>query len=435
MFVWSSNVVLPLSVLFAVMSCLGLWRVLRPASFAACVTWQVRSARRRRRVYRKRWAATLAATGLASRSDQVWHTPPLVAIRSTSSVDRVTVQLMIGQVRDDYAAVADRLAQAFGARDCRVRADPRRSNRLVLWFLVSDPLQAKIAPFEPADPPTLTALPVGVREDGLPYRLRLLGTHLLLVGATSAGKSSVIWAILHALAPGISSGLAAVWVIDPKGGMELAAGQRLFARFCHGDTDDQSGSPELAYAVLLEDAVAVMRQRQATLRGVTRLHAPTPAEPLLLLVVDELAALTSYVNDRDAKRRISAALSLLLSQGRAVGVTVVAALQDPRKEVLPARDLFPTRIGLRMTDRDQVDMVLGAGARLRGARCDQILESLPGVGYVGIDGVAEPVRVRFAHLTDTHIEQMVERYESSTIGVPSGIEPVSATAGGEPNAV
>ena len=52
------------------------------------------------------------------------------------------------------------------------------------------------------------------------------------------------------------------------------------------------------------------------------------------------------MNDRDIRRRIDNALGLLLSQGRAVGVSVVGAIQDPRKEVLPARDLFPIRIGV-----------------------------------------------------------------------------------------
>jgi DNA segregation ATPase FtsK/SpoIIIE, S-DNA-T family len=42
-------------------------------------------------------------------------------------------------------------------------------------------------------------------------------------------------------------------------------------------------------------------------------------------------------------------------------------------------------------------MVLGDGARKRGARCDHIPEGLPGVGYVALDGVAEPVRVRFSY--------------------------------------
>ena len=116
---------------------------------------------------------------------------------------------------------------------------------------------------------------------------------------------------------------------------------------------------------------------------------------LVVVVVDELASLTAYVTDRDAKTRIKAALSLLLSQGRAVGVVVVAALQDPRKDVLPFRDLFPTRIAMRLTEPEQVDMTLGEGARRRGAACDKIPEHLPGIGYVVLDGVAEPIRVRF----------------------------------------
>ncbi len=126
-----------------------------------------------------------------------------------------------------------------------------------------------------------------------------------------------------------------------------------------------------------------------------------------MLVVDELAALTGWVTDRTAKKRIEAALGLLLSQGRAVGVVVVGAVQDPRKDVLPMRDLFPTRIALRLNEAEQVGLVLGPGARNRGAHADLIPDSLPGVGYVTVDGIAEPVRVRFSNVTDTHIAQLV----------------------------
>ncbi|MGH8883480.1 MAG: FtsK/SpoIIIE domain-containing protein, partial [Stackebrandtia sp.] len=336
---------------------------------------------------------------------------------STGSVDRVTVRMLPGQVVEDYAEVCDRLAQTFGAADCRVRTDPRHRDRVVLWLLIRDPLTEPVEPFDPADPPDLKSLPVAKREDGLIYWALLLGTHLLIVGATGGGKGSVIWSLIRALAHGIQSGLVQLWVIDPKGGMELAGGRRLFTRFCYGSPPDQpdaadsdsesdTAAYETAYADLLEDAVAVMRERQERLRGITRLHTPTPEEPLIVVVIDELASLTAYVTDRDAKKRIGAALSLLLSQGRAVGVTVVAALQDPRKEVLPARDLFPTRIALRLTDDMQVDMVLGDGARKRGARCDRIPETLPGVGYVALDGVAEPIRVRFTYLTDPDIYQL-----------------------------
>jgi DNA segregation ATPase FtsK/SpoIIIE, S-DNA-T family len=388
------------------------WRQTHRDSYLRWFAWPVRSTFRRAVVYRRYWQPAMVTTGLAVRVNGREYLPRLVKVTSTNSVDRVTVRMLPGQVAEDYADVTERLAQTFDACDCRVRTDPQHRDRLILWFLVHDPLTEPVAPIESDDEPGLSALPVARREDGLLYRLCLLGSHLLLVAATGAGKSGAIWAIIHALASGIRSGLVQLWVCDPKGGMELAGGQRLFTRFCHGAAadDTERAAHERAYAALLEDAVTVMRDRQTRLRGITRLHQPSTAEPLIVVVVDELAALTAYLTDREAKKRISAALSLLLSQGRAVGVLVVAALQDPRKDVLPARDLFPTRIALRVTEPEHVDMTLGEGARKRGARCDHIPEALPGVGYVALDGIAEPVRVRFAHITDTHIHAVADRY-------------------------
>jgi DNA segregation ATPase FtsK/SpoIIIE, S-DNA-T family len=406
------------------------WRRAHRPSYDHWFAWPVRGTLRRALVYRRFWQPAMVTTNLAIRVSAREYLPRLVKVASTASVDRVTVRMLPGQVAEDYAEVADRLSQTFGACECRVRTDPKHRDRVVLWFLVDDPLTDPVRPLEAEDPPDLNALPVALREDGLLYRLRLLGSHLLLVAATGAGKSGAIWAIIHALAPGIRSGLVQLWVVDPKGGMELAPGSALFTRFCHGAAEDDTerAAHERAYARMLQDAVVVMRDRQARLRGITRLHQPSTAEPLIVIVVDELAALTAYTTDRDAKKDISAALSLLLSQGRAVGVLVVAALQDPRKDVLPARDLFPTRIALRTTEPEQVDMILGDGARKRGARCDHIPEALPGVGYVSLDGVAEPVRVRFAHVTDIHIEALADQYARQGLEGRQalGIEPGAA---------
>ena len=179
--------------------------------------------------------------------------------------------------------------------------------------------------------------------------------------------------------------------------MELAVGEPLF--------DRMAWKNPAGYADILEYAVQVMQDRQHELRGVTRLHRPTPEQPLILVLIDELAAL-SYVNDRDIRRRIENALGLLLSQGRAVGVSVVGAIQDPRKETLPSRELFTVRVALRMTEQGQVLLVLGAEARDRGARCDKIPLSMHGVAFVQIDGVPEPIRVRFAYVTDDHIRRL-----------------------------
>ncbi|SOD73283.1 S-DNA-T family DNA segregation ATPase FtsK/SpoIIIE [Jatrophihabitans sp. GAS493] len=394
----------------------GVWRWRWPESFTRHVAWRVRGVWRSRRVYRYYWQPAMVLTGLSVTINGEEHLPTITSVRSSATVDVVTLRMLPGQCVTDWAGVAARLAQTFGVLEVRVRSVPTNPRKVQLWARTSDPLTVPVQPFPIAEHPDFTALPVALSEDGLPYRLRLLGTHLLVVGETGSGKGSVLWSLLAALAPAIRDRWCEVWAIDPKGGMELAPGAQLFARFSYGDPDDDEAY-EYDFARILEAAVLVMRRRQAALRGHTRLHSPSVLEPLIVIVVDELASLTAYVNDRDAKKRISAALSLLLSQGRAVGVTVIGAVQDPRKDVVPFRDLFPTRIALRLAEADQVGLVLGAGARDRGARCDEIPESLPGVGFVVLDGVAEPVRVRFTHVTDEHIAGLVRDYTPGTITV------------------
>jgi DNA segregation ATPase FtsK/SpoIIIE-like protein len=184
--------------------------------------------------------------------------------------------------------------------------------------------------------------------------------------------------------------------------MELGIGRPLFARFASKDFTQM--------ATMLEQAASLAQSRADRLAGVTRQHTPAVAEPVVVLVIDELANLTSYLTDRQLRDRIKAALSIVLSQGRAVGVHVVAAIQDPRKDVLPFRNLFPTRIGLRLSEPGEVDMVLGDGIRDRGALCDRIPQAMPGVGFVVLDGDPPPVRVRFSYLTDDEIRGLAREY-------------------------
>ena len=89
---------------------------------------------------------------------------------------------------------------------------------------------------------------------------------------------------------------------------------------------------------------------------------------------------------------------------------MVGALQDPRKDVINFRNLFPTKIALRLDESDQVDMVLGDGARDRGALADEISpipEVGAGVGYVRLEASPDPVRVRAAYVTDDDIQAML----------------------------
>ena len=159
--------------------------------------------------------------------------------------------------------------------------------------------------------------------------------------------------------------LVRIWAADPKL-MELAYGRAIFDRFGR-----YTGSPE-AIAAMLEDAVSGMQARAAVFAGKHREHTPTPEHPFIVVLVDEVAFLTAYLSDRALRDRIKAALATLTTQGRAVGYSVVAAPQDPRKEVMSIRNLFPDRIAMRLDEPEQVDRVLGDGARDRGALADQI---------------------------------------------------------------
>jgi DNA segregation ATPase FtsK/SpoIIIE-like protein len=123
---------------------------------------------------------------------------------------------------------------------------------------------------------------------------------------------------------------------------------------------------------MLEAAVEQMQARATQFAGKHREHTPTTEHPFIVILVDEVAFLTAYLSDRAIRHRIKAALATLTTQGRAVGYGVIAALQDPRKEVMSIRNLFPDRIAMRLDEPEQVDMVLGDGARDRGASADLI---------------------------------------------------------------
>jgi DNA translocase FtsK/SpoIIIE-like protein len=376
------------------------WRIWhRPSFLRFC--WFPVLARYRRWTYRRHWLSAMATAKLAVSYDGQTVVPVLKRVRCRASADEVLVQMVTGQIPDDFAGVAERLAHTFGVRQVKAAHGPKYGT-VLLTLLRGDPLAELVTPFHPSAVPDFTALPVAMREDGEVFDLRLFGTQVLVVGATGSGKGSVIWSIVRSLAGGVSSGLVKLWGLDPKGGMELGIGLPMFARFASKDFAEM--------AAMLEQAAVEAQSRAARLMGLTRQHVPNPADPLIVLIIDELANLTSYVTDRHLKERIKAALGIVLSQGRAVGVHVVAAIQDPRKEVLPARGLFPTRIALRLTESSEVDLVLSDGMRDRGALCDRIPETSAGVGYVVLDGDPTPMRVRFTFQTDYEIRDMAATY-------------------------
>jgi S-DNA-T family DNA segregation ATPase FtsK/SpoIIIE len=392
---WVTLVALVLAVLVGLVAWWWFW----PVSFSR---WIGRPARGTWRAwcYRRRWAAVMTIAGVAP-----WYRgrillPVLGKVTATKYTDRVHVRLVSGQSAADFAKCADNLAHGFRALLCRVRA--AKSGAVVLEFVRRDALAALVPALPVPDCPDLTALPVGRREDGLPWLIRLHGTHVLVAGATGAGKASLLWGLVRAMFPLMQTGLVRVLAADPKL-MELAYGRIIF------DTYGAYAADPAAIAAMLDRAIADMQDRASRFAGRQRDHAPTVADPFTVVLVDEVAFLTAYQPDRKLRERIMNALATLTTQGRAVGYCVVAALQDPRKDVLAIRNLFPDRIAMRLDEPEQVDMMLGDGARDRGAACELISPDPAtgaGVAFVRMEADPDPVRVRAGWVSDADIRAL-----------------------------
>ena len=203
--------------------------------------------------------------------------------------------------------------------------------------------------------------------------------------------------------PLMQAGLARVLAADPKL-MELAFGRVIFDLYGAYAADPES------IAVMLETRGGRHAGPGGPVRrGAAGPHSHCIEDPFTVVLVDEVAFLTAYQPDRKRKDRIMAALATLTTQGRAVGYCVVAALQDPRKDVLTIRNLFPDRIAMRLDEPEQVDMVLGDGARDRGATCELISPIRligAGVAFVRLEADPDPVRVRAGWISDADIRDL-----------------------------
>ncbi|WP_250562851.1 FtsK/SpoIIIE domain-containing protein [Sphaerisporangium fuscum] len=392
---------LALVLFVATVSGLVAWRLTDPWSFNVCVGLRLRAWWRWMWIYRRHWQPVMVVSGLAKHLGGREYLPRLVKVTCTDTADVVRVKMLSGQSVAEWQERADNLAHGFSGIECRVQLD--KPGRVTLLFPRRDLLATPISALPMWGDVRVSEVPIGLREDGSAYLLKLHGTHVLVAGATGSGKGSWLWSTIRGLLPAKRARVVEIWALDPKL-MELSYGRDLFNRY--------AATPE-ACAELLEAAVKVMQERAARFAGVQRNHVPTVEDPFVLLIVDEVAFLTAYQPDRKLRERITSALATLTTQGRAVGVGVLAALQDPRKEVLTIRNLFPDKVALRLDESPQVDLVLGDGARDRGALADQISSDPAtgaGVGYVRLEASPEPVRVRAAYVSDADIRAMVAEY-------------------------
>ncbi|WP_322788473.1 FtsK/SpoIIIE domain-containing protein [Allokutzneria albata] len=379
---------------------LGVWAWRDSSSFTRFCWCEIRTEWRRVVVYAWQWRTVMRLSDLTKSVRGAEFRPKLGRVRSDGWRDRVRVRMVKGQAPEQWELRASGLAHAFGASSCRVRV--RKPGRLELDLVHRDPLVRPVG--VPELPPVeatvdLKRLVIGVAETGRSLTLRLQGNHVLVVGSTGAGKGSVMWSLIWALAPAIKSGLVRLVGIDPKGGMELGQAPELFDRVVYSNGGEA--------VELLEQLAEQVKERAGKYRGWLRSWSPKSGDPFTLLVVDELADVIAYQSDKNLRERAARAVQTIASQGRAPGFAVLGLVQDPRKEVVSFRHLFGTKLALRLDEPAQVDMVLGEGVRQRGATAHEISENTPGVVWVKVDGRKEPVRARAFHVTDADLDRLV----------------------------
>lgn len=233
------------------------------------------------------------------------------------------------------------------------------------------------------DPDAL--VPVAYGPDGRPVYISVPGVggkHLLVAGSTGAGKSVFLSVVLAELAfRDVDLRLA-----DPKL-VEFAAWAPR-AEIARGVD---------ATASMLDRVHAEMMARYAELEraGVRQWQGRR-----IVLVIDELAAVTTGPA-KETGPRIQK-LGLILAMGRAAGVGLVVCTQRPSANVIPLdlRDNTRVRVGLGCESPEQTEMILGT----RQWPCHEIPESLPGTAYVRVDRHATLCRSFL--LTDDDVDRV-----------------------------
>lgn len=380
-------------------------------------SWLRVSDRAAARSHRRTWDFVAVAVGLSTTrttTDGSVQVVPRLLRRGTTTREGVaTLRLRYapGQTLADVERSAPAIAAMLAGHSVRVAPDG--PTRAIVTLALRDQLHTTTytpRPVAKGGHP-LASVEVGRTMSGQPWTVNAR-VHSLVAGATGSGKGSVMWSLLLALGPAVTAGTVRLVGIDLKAGMELIHGRGMFSAV--------ATTPEEAVAVLEREA-DLMAHRAHGMAGHARSHAPSEQAPHVLVVIDELAALTSYITDRDLMRRADAALRLLLTQGRAPGWTVWAWVQDPRKDTVPMRNLFPQMIGLRLKDTLETDMVLGEG-RSRTAPCHHIADTQPGTGYaITEDGHATKLRAHYA--TDEQIHATALAFPTAhPLGIPD-LEP------------
>ena len=259
------------------------------------------------------------------------------------------------------------------------------------------------------------ALPMAVGKDisGNPSFINLAkAPHMLIAGATGAGKSVTVHALITSLLYRHGPDMLKFIMIDPKR-VEMTLYNGIPHQLTPTITDPKSAILALKWAVkemnrrydvLQEKKVRDIGSYHKTIRdpavkaAAKNPEAETPETmPYIVIVIDELAdIMMSY------PRELEAGIVALAQMSRAVGIHLIISTQRPSVNVITGliKANIPTRIALKVSSAIDSRTILDAGGaeRLLGA----------GDALYQTGSMPNPVRVQSSFIPEEEVKAVVE---------------------------
>jgi len=290
--------------------------------------------------------------------------PRLIVGRPTRDGLRARVLMLAGQEVHEYAKCSGAMEQIWRVHTVRVSNPQRRWVELRLYH--SDPIPGVLVrdPDQPPPPVDPSSRPekdmrlapvIGVREDGAAWVIDFRQVpHRMVVGITRSGKSTLLHALVVALAP-----LPVALVgIDLKGGLELSVyGSRL-----SGLATDKKEAADLLGELL---RLAEDRMAQCRAAGVQAVWSLSAVPPPVFVFVDEVAELYLQADssEKALRDRCASALLRLAQIGAALGFYLIVSGQrigsDLGTGVTALRAQLGGRVCHRVADKETAEMTLG----------------------------------------------------------------------------
>jgi len=311
--------------------------------------------------------------------------------------------------------VAHQMQASLGGRQVKVT-----NSRGLLFGIKLEPeepkpkvrLPRRISPDANDRPEGDFLIPFGVSENGPVWRSLQDTSHILVGGESGSGKSTWLNAMLIALLEAHTPQELQVAIVDPKE-VEFQTYRGVLHLFAPVATEVDDATALTAR--LLEE---IDRRRALftsigarNLRAYNR-RADKPL-PRLLLVVDEV---TDIALQAGLKSQFYKDLIRLVSKGRAFGLVVVLATQNPKAEVLNTliRGNMSTRIAFRVVTAEHSRVILGQGG------AQNLPRTIRGRMLARLDG--EPVTLQGFFVSNDETTALTARLRSEPVQILSDLE-------------